>query len=87
MSEHGSNNKGIHIVGGPFDLSEESDSLPPPHHQSSPLMTAFPCSTQSSPRGGGLQHSSSTSLIGGIRLLVDLYWLTWLAMWVLMGLI
>lgn len=35
----------------------------------------------------GSQHSSSTSLIGGIKLLVDLYWLIWLAMWVLMGLI
>lgn len=35
MSEHGSNNKGIHIVGGPFDLCEECDGLPPHHHQSS----------------------------------------------------
>lgn len=31
-------------------------------------------------QGKPVQHSSSTSRIGGIRLLVDLYWLTWLAM-------
>lgn len=33
------------------------------------------------------QHSSSASLMGGIKLLVDLYWLTWLRARVFAGLI
>lgn len=38
-------------------------------------------------RGSGAQHSSSASLMGGIKLLVDLYWLTWLTARVFTGLI
>lgn len=35
----------------------------------------------------GAQHSSSASLMGGIKLLVDLYWLTWLMVSLFTGLI
>lgn len=35
----------------------------------------------------GAQHSSSASLMGGIKLLEDLYWLTWLTARVFTGLI
>lgn len=38
-------------------------------------------------RGSGAQHSSSASLMGGIKLLVDLHWLTWLMERVFTGLI
>lgn len=40
-----------------------------------------------SPSGQVSQHSSSASLMGWIKLLVDLYWLTWLTVRVFIGLI